>query len=109
MDLEALWAKLLKGIYFHKEDFLNARQGRRTFRTWSSLLVGRNFLKKHLLWQVMDGEKISICNDNWVLGLEGNRIGHPGLQGSYILENVGEIIVHRSGEWNLGVIEHWLS
>ncbi|XP_028784257.1 uncharacterized protein LOC114740306 [Neltuma alba] len=42
---EALWAKMLKGLYFLHSDFLNASKGGRASWGWSSILEGREFLK----------------------------------------------------------------
>ncbi|XVE89752.1 hypothetical protein DITRI_Ditri20bG0020100 [Diplodiscus trichospermus] len=47
----ALWVKILKGLYFHDRDFFETRKGSRASWSWSSLLVGRDFLKDKVLLQ----------------------------------------------------------
>ncbi|XP_028087816.1 uncharacterized protein LOC114288493 [Camellia sinensis] len=56
----SLCAQLLKGIYFPSSDFLSAGRGRRASWAWSSILQGRDLLRKGLRWQV-DG-----CQVQWV-------------------------------------------
>ena len=45
MEPDALWARVLKGIYFLNGEIMKARKGGRASYTWSSLLVGIDFLK----------------------------------------------------------------
>ena len=68
--------------------------------------MGRDFLNKHLLWQIMDRESVSIWNDSWIPRMKGKKIRHPGLIDSQILEMVIEIIDKKVGMWKLNEIEH---
>ena len=72
----ALWARVLKKVYFHNEDFLKAKKCGRVSWTWSNLLMGNEFLSEHIL------------RYNWIPGLNSNKLGHPGLLNSPILKKV---------------------
>ena len=54
----------MKGIYFYDKDVLVAGKDGRVSWAWISLLVGRDFLKEYIMWQVMDGENVSIWEEN---------------------------------------------
>lgn len=66
---EDLWCRILKGVYFPKGNFLQARKGRHASWGWASLLEGRKLLQQELCWKVGGGCSISVWNDQWVLGL----------------------------------------
>lgn len=70
----ALWLKMLKGIYFHKNSFLEARKGCHPSWCWSSILAGRELLMKHLAWKSGDGVSVDVWNDRWVVGIDGLRL-----------------------------------
>ena len=57
----------------------------------------------------MDGYGVSIWNDIWIPWLQEKRIGHPGLVESQLPKMVAEIIYKEKGEWNLQIIDHWLT
>ena len=46
----------------------------------------------------MDGESVSIWNDNWIHGLDSKKLGHLGLMDSHILEKVVDLIDDTNGE-----------
>lgn len=62
----ALWVRLLKGLYFPNGDFLDALRGGRASWGWSSLLIGRDVLKRQGLWTIGNGENIRVFSDPWV-------------------------------------------
>ena len=105
MDPNGLWVKVMKGIYFHNKDFLDVGRGGRASWAWSSLILGREVLKENAMWQVMDGRRVSIWNDNWILGLDGRKLGHPRMLDFQIPKKVDEIMDKRKGERILGKIE----
>lgn len=61
-----LWCKILKGIYFPKENFLQVEKGKHAFWGWSSLLEGRDLLLQELCWKVGNGQSIYVWKDLWV-------------------------------------------
>ena len=62
-DSSALRVQIIKGIYFPNKNLLEAGKGAKSSWAWSSLLEGRDFLKKKLLWKVMDGSGVSIWDN----------------------------------------------
>lgn len=70
----ALWAQVIKGIYYPNGDFLNALKGGKSSWAWSSLLEGREIIANGARWQVVNGRSIRIWADNW---LSSNHLGHP--------------------------------
>ncbi|XP_057418855.1 uncharacterized protein LOC130713070 [Lotus japonicus] len=63
---EALWAKILKAIYYPDSDFLEATKPRRTSWMWTSLLDGCDFLKTHGRWAIAKGDNINVWEDKWL-------------------------------------------
>ncbi|KAF7808312.1 reverse transcriptase [Senna tora] len=52
-----LWARILKAIYFPNYDFWETGKGSRASWAWSSILEGRDLLKKRVLANWVDGLK----------------------------------------------------
>ncbi|OMO94054.1 reverse transcriptase [Corchorus capsularis] len=105
----ALWARVLKGVYFHNCDFLEAGKGARPSWVWSSLLEGRDLFKEHMMWVPMDGKQISIWQDRWIPNLAGRVLSNPGLINDNIPQKVEEIMNKDLGIWELDQIQHWLT
>ncbi|GKA88942.1 reverse transcriptase [Tanacetum coccineum] len=63
---ESFWARILKGLYFPKGNFLTASKGSHASWLWQSLLLGRDVLLQGIRWQVGNGEKISFWTHKWV-------------------------------------------
>lgn len=64
---EALWARIIKGIYFPKKEMMEARKGCHPSWFWSSFLHGRELISSNVAWKLGDGAKICIWNDKWIL------------------------------------------
>ena len=105
----ALWVRMLKGLYYHDKTIMEVGKGARASWIWSSLIEGRNFIKEKMLWQVVGGKDVSIWRDIWVPGLGGQKLRAPGLVDCEVPERVEEIIDREKGEWNLEAIENWLT
>lgn len=56
----ALWSKILKGLYFNRTDLWHAVKGSRPIWRWQSLLMGRNSISKQVMWLVGAGENVNI-------------------------------------------------
>uniref|UniRef100_A0A803PZ32 Reverse transcriptase zinc-binding domain-containing protein n=1 Tax=Cannabis sativa TaxID=3483 RepID=A0A803PZ32_CANSA len=63
---DSLVSRLFKAKYFRHNFFLNASKGHCASFTWQSLLWGRNFLKRGLLWRVGNGQSISTVHSYWI-------------------------------------------
>ncbi|GAA0158584.1 hypothetical protein LIER_38688 [Lithospermum erythrorhizon] len=62
----SLLYKLLKGRYFRRSSFLNAKLGATSSIGWRSLLEGRKVLSKGIRWRVRDGKSINIWMEAWL-------------------------------------------
>ncbi|CAN1155644.1 Uncharacterized mitochondrial protein AtMg00310 [Linum perenne] len=62
---EALWVKLLKGLYFPRADFVNTPPHYRPSWLWSGILEGRNALLTGLRRNIGNGQSTQI-NDPWI-------------------------------------------
>ena len=60
----------MKGLYFPKCSFIEAKKWARALWCWNCLLESRDVIKKNGLWQIGDGEVVSIWEVKWVLGLD---------------------------------------
>ena len=74
VEPESLQARVIKGMYYHDKNMLCAIKGGMASWMWSSLIEGRDFQKENILWQIVEGEKTSIWDDVWILGLQGKKI-----------------------------------
>ncbi|CAN1788792.1 Putative ribonuclease H protein At1g65750 [Linum perenne] len=60
-DPDKLWAKLLKGLYFPKTSFLDARKGEKTI--WASICDARETLQFGVRKNLMNGQSIKAYAD----------------------------------------------
>ncbi|KAK4274665.1 hypothetical protein QN277_017856 [Acacia crassicarpa] len=101
-----LWARVLKSVYFPKGGFMKAGKGHKASWCWSSILVGREFLKQDLHWDIGDGASISIWDDIWV-----PQVTFPekpnNLDPIIAKGRVCDLIV--DGKWDLSSIDQYIS
>lgn len=96
-DPDALWCRILKGLYFPNEDFLSAKQGSRASWGWSSILEGRELLKEDLCWRVWTGERIKVFVDKWILNADGYALRSRSVNDDMKKFTVKNLI--RNGAW----------
>lgn len=108
-DPEALWARVLKGLYFPSSTIMEARRGSRSSWAWSSILEGRDLLAKGAQWQINNGETVNIWQDNWIPGFsEGLPL--PVLEDNFELpDRVNELIHWDTRTWDLTPIRPFLT
>lgn len=70
----ALWAKVLKGLYFPSKSWMEAVRGPKPSWIWSSLLEGRKLIQAGIQWSVGNGDSIRFWEDRWVQGLPGGKV-----------------------------------
>ncbi|KAJ1414333.1 Ribonuclease H domain [Sesbania bispinosa] len=93
---QSLWGRILKGIYFHGTDFLHAKKGARPSWAWTSLIIGRDFLKKEGRWQLASGDSVDLWEDNWLVsGINLKNLPHEEPQ------TVSNLILPGARTWNL--------
>lgn len=104
---EAMWAKILKSIYFPATSFMNAHKGHRASWCWDSILKGREFLRKQLHWQVGTGHYIEVWNDSWIPTNPDGRLRAQNTSRVNKDMLVAELI--NDGTWNLEPIRGVIS
>lgn len=58
--------KDFEGVYFPMGEFLSATKGSRVSWGWSSLLAGRDIIRREGMWRIGDGSSILIHKDPWI-------------------------------------------
>ena len=54
---DALWVRMVKGLYYHDKSMLEVGKWARASWTWSSLIYGRDFIRENMIWQIVGVEK----------------------------------------------------
>lgn len=62
----SFWARVLKGLYFPRDNFMNTKKGPRASWFWNILLKGRDVLLAGMRWQVGNGKSINFWSDKWI-------------------------------------------
>ncbi|TYI17592.1 hypothetical protein ES332_A07G035000v1 [Gossypium tomentosum] len=83
--------------------------GYRASWVWSSLLEGKEFLNKTLLWQVWNEESVRIWEDRWLVDCKEGRSLIPEPIASSMPIRVVELMNKEEGSWDLSSIESWLT
>lgn len=73
-QLEALWIKVLKSLYFTRIDFVQAKKRSRVSWYCTSIWEGLQILKKRTIWQIGDGNMVNIWEDSWVPRCVDNKL-----------------------------------
>lgn len=57
-ELDSLWVRVLKGLYFPYSTFLQVEKGSKASWAWTSLLSGQDLVRNAGDWSLGDGKKI---------------------------------------------------
>jgi hypothetical protein len=95
---DSLCARVLKGKYYHGEDFMRARKKKNCSHTWRAILRGRSALELGLIKRIGNGSSTNIWLDRWIPGVPGLKpmCMKPGATAS----SVAELIEVESGAWD---------
>ncbi|KAJ1387656.1 Ribonuclease H superfamily [Sesbania bispinosa] len=77
-DPNALWVKILKGIYFPNQEFLTAPRRQGSSWIWRSILEGRAFARRNGQWLVAKGSDIRFWEDRWIWSRESLKAHSNG-------------------------------
>ncbi|KAG2303004.1 hypothetical protein Bca52824_031655 [Brassica carinata] len=94
-----LLARVLRGKYFHDQDFLQVQTPASCSHGWRGILIGRNLIKQHLGWAVGNGEKIMAWTDDWLSMSEKARPMGPIPESESNLR-VADLISPETKDWN---------
>ncbi|CAN1174466.1 Putative ribonuclease H protein At1g65750 [Linum perenne] len=95
---DALWAQLLKGLYFPRKDFIEATRSNRSSWIWSGIMEGKRALMQGLRKNIGDGQGTSIT-DAWI------PEAYPGFVGQFTntpsAVPVADFILNPQRIWNI--------
>jgi hypothetical protein len=101
----SLLSSCLKAKYYPSHDILQAQAGYRPSFTWRSIHHAINFLKKGSCWNVGNGYKVQIWQDNWLPQQNGYKILTP--KANHTISLVNELMTfHPSLSWNIPLIDN---
>lgn len=98
-ELESLWGRVLKGLYFPNGVFNSANKVARTSWGWASLLQGQDILIQEGLWMIGDGRSIDVSTDPWIYTKRGWRMDDTREEDQPRPMKVAELI-NPDGTWN---------
>lgn len=102
---DALWVRIVKGIYFPNKDMFEASRGCHPSWFWSSFLHGRELVKKEVAWQVGDGKLIGVWSDKWIPGIQGMKLSGRSMGARDLDMRVERLIDSVSNSWSLQEIQ----
>ncbi|KAJ1438059.1 Reverse transcriptase zinc-binding domain [Sesbania bispinosa] len=70
---DALCAKVLKGIYFPNQSFLQVKKKHGGSWIWNSILQGKDFARRRGQWLVANGREIQFWDDNWLWSRDSTK------------------------------------
>ncbi|CAN0840801.1 LINE-1 retrotransposable element ORF2 protein [Linum grandiflorum] len=97
---DALWARVLKSIYFPKGDFLSASKSSRPSWIWAGLCQTQGLLKSGVIRIIGDGSDSWISKHPWVPTLPGFRLWNIAND----QRRVADWILHDPPRWNVDAI-----
>ncbi|KAM6563234.1 hypothetical protein CsatB_023232 [Cannabis sativa] len=66
----SLLSRVLKGRYYHQNDFMTAKVSGLSSLTWQGIVWGRELLSKGLIIKIGDGTGVNCAHDSWIPGNE---------------------------------------
>ena len=108
MEPNSLWASLLKARYFPNCSFFYAKKGGRVSWAWSSLLIGKDLLKRDSHWQIINGCGVRVWVDRWLPTVPGGCPSPLGVVPVSKRLKVSSLICPVSGAWNIDFLDPFL-
>ncbi|XP_021669677.2 uncharacterized mitochondrial protein AtMg00310-like [Hevea brasiliensis] len=100
---EALWVRVLKGVYFSFSDFLRACKGNNCSWGWKSLLEGREALSKGLRWNVVGPSFLDAWNEPWIPSLPSFKIQSARPPDSPVIY-LANLINSATSDWDQAIL-----
>ncbi|CAL1383908.1 unnamed protein product [Linum trigynum] len=72
---DALWSRLLRGLYFPRGNFLSTKKGSRASWIWASLWEAKKVIEMGTVKVIGSGEETWVDKDPWVPTLQKGTIG----------------------------------
>lgn len=101
----SLMTRVLKGKYFPKCVFLDAKLSQAASYTWRSIVAARDVLKTGVRWTVGRGDNINIWSNPWIPSIPSLKVwSEPNLVGCPL--KLSELIDHEECKWKQDVLHH---
>lgn len=100
---EALWVRIIKGLYFPNTDFRSTRKGGRVSQVWASITHGRDVFYKEGMWHIEYGTDVRIFDDPWVATKPGYRVEWLS-EGGPTLDLLVHGLIRPNQEWHENTI-----
>ncbi|XP_058002229.1 uncharacterized protein LOC131179406 [Hevea brasiliensis] len=104
---DALWVKVIKGIYYPFTDFMSANQRSHPLWGWSSLIQGREVIRDSLRWNVSSPSFLNVWEEPWIPSLLGFKIASPRPRDSPIVY-IADLIATRN-QWDINILRAFFS
>lgn len=85
---------------------MDAKKWARPSWAWTSILIGRDVLKKNGICQVGYGSKIKDLQDAWITGIKGHRLRLEGRATESENIRVAQLIEPNGMRWELSQLQH---
>lgn len=95
---------MLKGKYFHDQDFMQTTTPDSCSHGWRGILIGRDLLKEQLGGVIGNGEKVHARDDDWISLIPPQRPIRPAPEGENTMK-ISELISNETKEWDGRKIE----
>lgn len=99
---DSLIAKIYKGRYHAKKDFMDGGKGTRPLYAWRSIHFGRELLQKGLIKSIGDGRMTYVWSERWIVDDEHRC---PVNKQRDIDVNLKVAALQTGGQWNLDKLQ----
>lgn len=72
----ALWARVLKGLYFPRCELHSSKKGGRASWGWTSILDEQDMLVREGMWKLRNDNSIQALADPWIYTKTGFKLTH---------------------------------
>ncbi|CAL1404087.1 unnamed protein product [Linum trigynum] len=98
---DALWCRLLKGLYFPRGGFMQSKKGSRSSWIWASLWEAKKVINMGAIRVIGSGEDTWIGQDPWIPNLQNFVIGSGPQQNLKVKEWIDPV----SRNWNVDMLQ----
>ncbi|XP_026384490.1 uncharacterized protein LOC113280062 [Papaver somniferum] len=102
---DKLWAQDLKGRYFPTTSDLHANKNKNSTWSWQSIHGSMQFIFKHSLFLVGNGQKISIWTDIWIQGKQEPPIPVVELEIANTYNTISDLIDYDTKSWKKRILQ----
>lgn len=102
---ESFVATILKGKYFPRTEFWEAKVPQNASYTWHSIISARELLKEGSRWVVGNGRKVKFWKDPWLKALPRGRVWSTPPDEAILRPYVADWQVENGDEWDFAALD----